>query len=193
MKSFAPQILALLAAGFMAGQAMALTQAEYNAEKQQIEATYKADKAQCSSLSGNAKDVCEEEAEGKEKVAKADLKARHEPTPRNHEKARVARADATYGVADEKCDDLSGNAKDICKKDAKAAHVTAVQNAKVVKAIETPAGSGAEKAAHVSAARKDAAAEKREAGYKAAAARCDTLAGDAKSACVDDAKRRFAQ
>ena len=193
MKELSPTLIALLAAGFMSGQAMALTKTEYNAEKQRIEAAYKAEKAQCKTLSGNAKDVCEEEAKGKEKVGKADLKAQQEPTPRNQEKARIARADAAYEVAEEKCDDLSGNAKDVCKKDAKAEHVRAVENAKVAKAVATPAGTPAEKAANVSEARKDASAEKREADYKAAAERCDSLSGDAKSACVDDAKRRFGQ
>ena len=36
-------------------------------------------------------------------------------------------------------------------------------------------------------ARKDAAAEKNEANYKAAKERCDALSGDVKSKCVDDA------
>ena len=74
--------------------------------------------------------MCEKEAKGKEHVAKAELKAQHEPTPRNQEKAREARADADYDVAKEKCDDLSGDAKSTCKKDAKAAHTSAVKAAK---------------------------------------------------------------
>ena len=42
-------------------------------------------------------------------------------------------------------------------------------------------------------AKKDASAEKREADYKAAKERCDAMSGDAKSKCVDDAKRKYAQ
>ena len=133
MKKLSPTLIALLATGLMSGQVIALTKAEYDAEKQRIETTYKADKAQCKTLAGNAKDVCEEEAEGKEKVAKAELKAQQDPTPRNQEKARIARADAAYDVAEEKCDDLAGDAKSTCKKDAKAEHVKAVQSAKAVK------------------------------------------------------------
>jgi hypothetical protein len=37
----------------------------------------------------------------------------------------------------------------------------------------------------------DASAEKRDANYKVAAEKCDALAGDAKSACIADAKARF--
>ena len=85
----------------------------------------RADKAACDALSGNAKDVCVEEAKGKEKVAKAEAEAAYKNTPKAREKARVARADAAYEVAKEKCDDLAGNAKDVCVKEAKAAHVKA--------------------------------------------------------------------
>lgn len=41
--------------------------------------------------------------------------------------------------------------------------------------------------------RKDAAAQKNDASYAAAKERCDALAGDAKSKCVDDAKRTHMQ
>ena len=109
---------------------MAMTKAEYDAAKDVIKAEYKADKANCATLAGNAKDVCEEEAEGKEDIAKADLEAQYKPTPRNQEKARVARADAAYEVAKEKCDDLSGDTKNSCEKDAKAAHTAALKTAR---------------------------------------------------------------
>ena len=62
-----------------------------------------------------------------------------------------------------------------------------------VKAATADGETRTEKAANVAEVRKDAAAEKREADYKAAAERCDALSGDLKSKCVDDAKRRFAQ
>src|SRR5512134_448200 len=66
---------------------------------------YEADKNACKSLSGNAKDICMQEAKGKEKVAKAEAKAGYEGTPKARENARLARAEATYEVAKEKCDD----------------------------------------------------------------------------------------
>ena len=48
------------------------------------------------------------------------------------------------------------------------------------------------KADHKSAdAHMDAAKDKREADYKVAAEKCDAMAGDAKSACVAQAKAKY--
>ena len=91
-----------------------------DAEEERIEAEYKAEKEKCDSLQGNAKDVCQKEAKGKEKVAKAELDAKKNPTERNQRKVQEAKAEATYEVAREKCDDMKGNEKDACQKDAKA-------------------------------------------------------------------------
>jgi len=63
----------------------------------------------------------------------------------------------------------------------------------VARAVAKPADNTAAKQADVAEARKDAAAEKNEANYKAAKERCDALSGDAKSKCVDDAKRVHGQ
>ncbi|MCJ7689191.1 MAG: hypothetical protein MUO60_07720, partial [Clostridiaceae bacterium] len=88
----------------------------------------------------------------------------------------------------EKCDDLSGNAKDVCVKDAKAMHVKAKEDAKVLKAsMDT----SKDKAQTMGEVKKDASAATREADYKAAKERCDSLAGAAKEACESDAKVKF--
>jgi hypothetical protein len=93
-----------------------------DAEEERIEAAYKADKAKCDAMNGNAKDVCEKEAKGKEKVAKAELDAKANPSDRNTRKVQEAKAEAEYEVAKEKCDDMKGKDKDACQKDAKASH-----------------------------------------------------------------------
>ncbi len=93
-----------------------------NAEEERIEAEYKADKAKCDSMQGNAKDVCEKEAKGKEKVAKAELDARANPSERNQRKVEEAKAEAKYEVAKERCDDMKGKEKSACEKEAKAEH-----------------------------------------------------------------------
>jgi hypothetical protein len=152
------------------------------------EATYNADKDACKSLSGNAKDICMEEAKGKEKSAKADADAAYENTPKARESARKAHADATYNVAKEKCDDLSGNAKDVCVKQAKAAHTKALADAKVDRVATDESQKSAEKTAAV---KRDAAEDKRDADYKVAVEKCDALAGAAKDTCVRDAKMRY--
>lgn len=186
-------LIATVAAGLLATSAMAMTQPEYKAAKDKISADYKVSKKNCDAMKDNAKDICVKEAKGAEDVAKAELEAQYKPSDKATNKARVARADADYAVAKEKCDDQTGNAKDVCVKDAKAAHTTAKENAKVAKAEAKPADNTAAKSADVAAVRKDAAAEKNEANYKAAKERCDAMSGDAKSKCVDDAKRMYGQ
>ncbi len=149
---------------------------------------YKADKATCSTLSGNAKDICVEEAKGREKVAKAEAEAAFTNTPKARESARVARADATYAVSKEKCDDVAGNVKDVCVKEAKAALTRAKADAKVDRVAMDSKAQAVEKTAE---ARKDANEEKRDADYKVAVEKCDVLAGATKDSCVRDAKGRY--
>lgn len=154
-----------------------LSKEEHAAAKTRIEADYKAARDACKSLSGNAKDVCVEEAKGNEKVQRAELDLRMSATADNREKLAKARAEAAYEVAEEKCDDLAGNPKDVCIKDAKAARTRTLADAKAAR--------------QSSEARGEAAEDKREAAYKAEAERCDALAGDAKSGCIAAAKARF--
>lgn len=78
------------------------------------------DKAACHSQSGNAKDVCEEEAKGKEKVARAELEYSYSGKAADSNKVHVAKAKAAYEVAKEKCDDLAGDAKAGCMGAARA-------------------------------------------------------------------------
>ena len=145
-------------------------------------------KSACSSLSGNAKDICMAEAKGKDDIARAEAAAAYENTPKTRENARVAHAEATYKVSMEKCDDLAGNPKDVCVKEAKAALVRAKADAKVDRvAIDTRKDAAAKQAD----ASKEANADKRDADYKVAIEKCDALAGPAKDACVGNAKVRY--
>ena len=152
------------------------------------DATYNADKDACKSLTGNAKDICMQEAKGKEKVAKAEAKAAYEGTPKARENARLARAEATYEVAKEKCDDMTGNQKDVCVKEAKAAHTKAKADAKVDRVAADSTQNAVKKTTE---AKKDAAEDKRDAEYKVAVEKCDALAGGAKDTCVRDAKAKY--
>ncbi|WP_311223440.1 MULTISPECIES: hypothetical protein [unclassified Acidovorax] len=186
-------LIAIVAATMLATSAMAMTSAEHKTAKDQISATYKANKAKCDALTANAKDICQKEAKGVENVAKAELEAQYKPSDKNTYKVAETRADADYEVAKEKCDDMSGDAKNVCQKDAKAAHVTAKENAKVARAQAKPADTAAKKDANVAEVKQEATAEKREAQYKAAKERCDTMSGDAQNKCVADAKRMYGQ
>ena len=188
------KITSALAISLYTASGFALTSDEVKTENKAIEATYKSAMAQCKTMNGNAKDICEKEAKGNENIANADLDAKDKPSDSTHYKARLARADAAYEVAKERCDDQSGNAKDVCKKDAQAAHVKAKEDAKVKRTEEAPSNMTPQnKAADVSEARKDAAQATRDAEYKAAKERCDALPAASKDACVNDAKTHFAQ
>lgn len=160
-----------------AAQAATISKADYQSGKSRIQASYAADKAACGTQSGNAKDICIELGKAKEKVALAELQYGYSGKVADRTKVLVAKAESGYAVAKERCDDLAGNAKDVCVKEAKAVEVKALADAKLGKEIGE--------------ARQDAAADKRDADYKVAIEKCDALAGDAKSACVTDAKRTF--
>ena len=171
-----------------AGNAMALTKAEYKTQKDAVSSEYKAAKVKCDSLKANAKDICVSEAKGVEKVAKAELEAQYKPSAKNTQKVSLAKADAAYDTAKEKCDDLSGNAKDVCVKDAKVVHVKAKEEAKIAKVSADTSSTKAEK---MSSVKKEAGADEREAMYKAARERCDSLAGAVKDTCQNDAKVKY--
>jgi hypothetical protein len=91
-----------------------------SAARDKISADYKADKAACDAMKDNAKDVCMEEAKGKEKIAKAELDQKQKPSDGNARKVAEAKVEVAYAVAKEKCDDQKGDAKDACVKQAKA-------------------------------------------------------------------------
>jgi hypothetical protein len=160
----------------------------YDTAVRNAETQYKVDKDACGARSGNAKDICLAEASGKEKVAKADAEAAYKITPKAREDARIARAEATHNVSKEKCDDLSGNAKDVCVKEADATLTKVKADAKVDRVAADTKDDVAMKDAD---ARRQAAADKRDADYKVAAEKCDSLSGSAKSTCISEAKLRY--
>ncbi len=107
--------------------------AAYKADRDKIAADYKAAKAQCDTMKGNAKDVCTEEAKGKEKIAKAELDQQRKPSDSNARKVAEAKVEAVYGVAKEKCDDQKGDAKAACVKQAKAEQAKGKADIKAMK------------------------------------------------------------
>jgi hypothetical protein len=160
----------------------------YAMAKTNADTQYKIDKDACSSLNGNAKDICVAQAKGKDNVAKADAEAAYKNTPKARENARIAHAQANYDVAIEKCDDQTGNAKDVCVKEAKAGLVKGKADAKVDRVV---ADTRKQATTKQSDARNDANADKRNADYKVAIEKCDALAGAAKDACISNAKAQF--
>ena len=181
----------LLAAGVLAGPVWALSSQALKAEQQRIAAETQAARASCQKLDGNAKTICLARAQGDERVGKAELRARHQPTAKHLYQAHLARAEADYAVARQRCAALADAPRKVCRQDAQAAYVTARENAKVARAVAAPGQTRLEKAAHVAEVRQAAAARKNDANHQAAVRRCEVLAGDAKTACVSEAQRQF--
>ncbi len=157
--------------------AEAMTRSEFSSAKSVIKADYKVDKAACASAKGNAKDICKEEAKGKEKVAIAELDFKRSGTDSDGNKVAVAKANSIYAVAKEVCDDKSGEAKSLCKTEAKSAHTKALAESKMVKKIGE--------------AKVDEKQDINTANYKVAVEKCESSAGDAKTACIATAKTKY--
>lgn len=203
MKTLNLNVIALAVSLAISTGAMAqsLSKTDYKAGKDVIAAEYKLAKKGCAPLSGNANDICEAEAKGRDKVALAELELHYKPTLENHYKASVAKAEAVYAVANERCDDKAGNVKDVCVKEAKAAEIGAKADAKAqMKALDAnttayeKAAAANDKATEKAVdAFKDANADKLEAQYKVAKEKCDTYAGSTKDECINKAKLNFGQ
>ena len=157
--------------------AATMTKSDYSATKDRIKSDYKADKSVCDKSSANAKDICMQQAKGKEKVARAELEFNYTGKAKDGAKVPVAVADSAYAVAKEMCDDKSGEPKTLCRTEAKATHTKAVADAKMNK--------------KVAAARTDAAEDKTDANYKVAIEKCEAMAGETKTTCVNSAKARY--
>lgn len=190
-------ILALL--GGATAHAATMSKDQHKVAKDRIEADYKTERKACDSQSGNAKDVCVEQAKAKEKVAKAELEATNSGKASDQTKLLKVKADTAYDVAKEMCDDKAGNDKDVCVKEAKAAREKALADAKMgdkvaeakTDANQDKAKADAKLSDKVGEAKADANKDKRDADYKVAVEKCDALAGDAKSSCVASAKTKF--
>ena len=158
-------------------QAATLSKTDYQAGQTRISADYKADSDACKSRADNARDICNEEAKGKQKVALAELEFGYSGKTEDRTKVMVVKAESAYAVAKEKCDDMAGNVKDVCVKEAKAAETKALADAKMGEQIVD--------------AQTDASQARRDADYGVAIEKCDAMSGDAKVSCVTAAKAKF--
>jgi hypothetical protein len=177
IKLFAAAVLCASLIPLSAVYAQGMSKGELKNHKARISEEYKADKEACHAHAGNAKDICEQEAKGKEKVARAEMAHQYSGKAADRNHVMVTQAKAAYLVAKERCDDLAGNAKDVCVKEAKAVEKKALADI----------GMGQ----HMGQAKNKAASEKLEADYKVALEKCNALAGDPKTNCVAAAKVTF--
>ena len=165
------------ALAFAAGAQAAGDKAAYENAKASAKTTYEAAVKQCDAMNGNAKDICVAEAKAARTKTEVQAEAAYKDTPKAREHAVEEIAEANYKVAKERCDDRTGNDKDVC--------------IKVAKAELTKEKADAKAGRKTADARNDASKDKREADYKVAAQKCEALNGDAKSACVAQAKTRY--
>jgi hypothetical protein len=126
----------LAAAGLALAAEGGIAKDAFKAAQERIEAQATAQHKACSRWQGNARDVCEAQAKGREKTAKAELQAHYRPSPEAEKLAKTARAEADYEVAKARCAALKDDAKDRCVQQAKHDREAAIRLAKVEKVQE---------------------------------------------------------
>lgn len=149
---------------------------DFNAGKARAEAELQTDKAACDKLSGNSRDICREQARGKEMVAKAELELAHTGTRQSHARVAAVKLDTAYDIARTRCNDQAGSARNVCAKEAQAARAKGQDDLKL-----NPRG--------INAAR-GTAGDAREATYKLAAEKCGAMAVEARAGCLATAKAK---
>jgi osmotically-inducible protein OsmY len=134
-------IATLLATAVSASYAAAPTAAlnhdpaTYQNVTKKAAADYKTATAKCTTMSGNAKIVCTEEAKAARAHAEADAIAQYNNTPTGRAKARTNVANADFALAKAKCADMTGADKDNCINNATTVHTAAVADAKADRAM----------------------------------------------------------
>ena len=108
--------------------------------EKRIDREHEAARDACKPLKGNAQDVCKKEADGKQKIAKAELKLQKKDTPENRKELAETKAKAEYDVAMERCEDQKGDAKNACQRDARTKRDSAMAAAKGEGRASTGAG-----------------------------------------------------
>jgi hypothetical protein len=135
---------------------------EFNAGKARADAELLADRAACDKLFGTPRDVCREQARGKEQVAKAELELAHTGSRSSQDRLSTARMDAAYDVARTQCNDEAGAAKIVCTRQAQTMRAKAQADLKLHQRVSKAKRSSADK--------------------------CDAMAADERAACMVAAK-----
>jgi hyperosmotically inducible protein len=166
-------------ASFAAAPTAALNHdpATYRNVTQKAAADYKAATAKCTSLAGNAKGVCMEEAKAARAHAEADAIAQYNNTTAGRAKARSAVADADFALAKVKCADMTGADKDSCMATATSAHTAALADAKADRNVAATGTDGVNPVTTTAT---------RDATKAAAVDKCAQIAGGSKTGCLID-------
>ncbi|MES3024100.1 MAG: BON domain-containing protein [Pseudomonadota bacterium] len=133
MKNIVATMLAMAAgASFAAAPTAALNHdpATYRNATQKVASDYKAAVATCAGASGNAREVCLEEAKAARARAESEAVAQYNNTAAGREKARRKVADADYALAKVRCAGMSAADQEACIGRARDAHTAAIADAK---------------------------------------------------------------
>ena len=168
-----------VSASFAAAPTAALNHdpATYRNVTQKVAADYKTATAKCTSMTGNAKMVCTEEAKAARAHAEVDAIAQYNNTPKGRIKARTAVADADFSLAKAKCGDMSGADKDACVASATSVHTAALAEAKADRAV---AATGAT----TDTVNPVTTTATRDTNKAAAVDKCAEIAGQPKTGCL---------
>jgi hyperosmotically inducible protein len=175
-------IATLLASAIGASYAAAPTAAlnhdpaTYQNVTKKAAADYKMATAKCTTMTGNAKTVCTEEAKAARAHAEAEAIAQYNNTPMGRTKARTAVANADFSLAKAKCADMAGADKDNCINNATAVHTAAVADAKADRTMAATTD-------NVTGVTSTAT---REANKAAAVDKCAQIAGRSNTGCLID-------
>ncbi|HEY0824602.1 MAG TPA: hypothetical protein VGD76_12500 [Ramlibacter sp.] len=179
-------LAAALACGAAAPAAPLLGGDEIKANRIRIEEQYVQAQARCKRVEGHARELCNVKARAERDIQAAELRMRSEPTPENDRKLRLAKAEGAYAVALVNCKSILGEARRVCRDDATAVFESA--RAEANQPREVVAGLRAEQASRERAAQAERVAQ---AQFNAALERCEMLPGEARTACLGDARQRF--
>ncbi|WP_229509579.1 BON domain-containing protein [Massilia sp. CCM 8734] len=160
--------------------------ATYRTMTQKADADYKLASAQCKDMSGNARNLCMEEA--KVTRARADLAALtdYNNTLKGRTKARTELANADYSLAKVKCADTSGAEKDSCMSNARAVHTAALADVKADRNIQVASNGATDTMSPVTRTTTTDATK------SAAVDKCAQVAGSPNTGCLVDNNNRSA-
>jgi hyperosmotically inducible periplasmic protein len=141
-------------------------------------ADYRSAKAKCDAKSGNAEEVCEDEAKLAQARAELDAYTRYDTTGGNLRDARAKVIRAEHELADTQCDATASGDKDRCKATAgsiRDAALARLDDRNIDRAVG-PSSSG-ELVSSI---------DSKDPATAAAVQKCEQMTGDARTACVVD-------
>jgi hypothetical protein len=113
-----------------ASLAQAMSEINFKASQERIGAIAKATKVTCAALTGNTRDICIVQTNGRARIDRAELDAIYKPSARTHYLALTTRADADFSLSNTRCNERSADIRETCRKEAMSQKSAARASAK---------------------------------------------------------------